>query len=125
VLAFAYVQQERYAEALADIERRRQIVDRRWTWAALAYVYGRSGHVAEAQAAIEKLKQVNRGPRINPGPFCIACVGNDNEPALSWLMEARAQHAQILTTLKVDPVFDPLRNDPRFQEILQTVGPGN
>jgi TolB-like protein/DNA-binding winged helix-turn-helix (wHTH) protein/Tfp pilus assembly protein PilF len=125
VLAFAYVQQEKYAEALADIERWRQIDDRPWTWAALAYVYGRSGRVPEAQAAIEKLKQVNHGPRIDPGPFCIAYAGNDNEQALSWLMRARAQHAQILTTLKVDPVFDPLRNDPRFQGILQSVGLGN
>jgi TolB-like protein/DNA-binding winged helix-turn-helix (wHTH) protein/Tfp pilus assembly protein PilF len=122
VLAFAYVQQGNYAEAVADVERWRQIDDRPWTWAALAYVYGRSGRAAQAQAAIEKLKRVNRGPRIDPGPFCIAYVGNDNDKALAWLAKARAQHAQILTTLKVDPVFDPLRADPRFRELLHTVG---
>ncbi|MFZ0235534.1 MAG: tetratricopeptide repeat protein, partial [Candidatus Acidiferrales bacterium] len=122
VLAFAYVQQGKFAEAVADVERWRRIDDRAWTWAALAYVYGRSGHAAQAQAAIEKLKQMSRGSRVDPGPFCIAYVGNDNEQALAWLMKARAQHAQILTTLKVDPVFDPLRGDPRFRELLQTTG---
>ena len=122
VLAFAYVQQGKYPEAVADVERWRQIDDRPWTWAALAYVYGRSGRAAQAQAAIEKLQQVNRGPRIDPGPFCIAYVGNDNEKALAWLAKARAQHAQILTTLKVDPVFDPLRGDARFRELLLAAG---
>src|SRR5271155_2336971 len=65
---------------------------RPWTWAALAYVYGRSGHPAEAHAAIKKLKQVSRGRRIDPGPFCIAYVGNDNEQAIAWLLKARSQH---------------------------------
>jgi TolB-like protein/DNA-binding winged helix-turn-helix (wHTH) protein/Tfp pilus assembly protein PilF len=122
VLAFAYLQEGRTAEALADVERWRQIDDRPWTWAALAYGYGRSGNAAQAQAAIDKLKQPSRGHRIDPGPFCIAYIGNDNEQALAWLMKARAQHAEILTTLKVDPVFDPLRDDPRFRDLLQVVG---
>ncbi|MGA7913920.1 MAG: winged helix-turn-helix domain-containing protein [Candidatus Acidiferrales bacterium] len=122
VLAFAYVQQGKFADAIADVERWRQVDDRPWTWAALAYVYGRAGRAGDAQAAIAKLQQVNRGRRLDPGPFCIAYIGNDNEQALGWLMKARAQHAQILTTLKVDPVFDPLRGDPRFRELLRVVG---
>jgi Tfp pilus assembly protein PilF len=121
ILAFAYVQQGKFPEAVADVERWRRIDRRPWSWAALAYVYGRSGHPAQALAAINKLKQLSRPSRIDPGPFCIAYIGNDNDQAMAWLLKARAQHAQILTTLKVDPVFDPLRSDPRFQTLLRTV----
>ena len=123
VLAFAYVQQGKFAEAIADVERWRQVDDRPWTWAALAYVYGRAGRAGDAQAAIAKLQQVNRGRRVDPGPFCIAYIGNDNEQALGWLVKARAQHAQILTTLKVDPVFDPLRGRCAFSRTLAGCGP--
>jgi hypothetical protein len=38
------------------------------------------------------------------------------------LEKAYDQHSNGLTALKVDPVYDPLRNDPRFQNLLQRVG---
>jgi hypothetical protein len=38
------------------------------------------------------------------------------------LEKAYAQHSNGLTSLKVEPAYDPLRGDPRFQELLQRVG---
>jgi serine/threonine-protein kinase len=46
----------------------------------------------------------------------------DNEQTLVWLEKAYAQHSNGLTALKVDPVYDPLRGDPRFQRLLAQVG---
>jgi hypothetical protein len=46
----------------------------------------------------------------------------DKKQALAWLEKAYLQHSNALTALKVDPVYDPLRNDPRFQNLLQHVG---
>jgi hypothetical protein len=48
-------------------------------------------------------------------------VGNKEE-AIAWLQKGYAQHSNVLTTLKVEPGFDPLRSDARFQELLQPVG---
>ena len=39
-----------------------------------------------------------------------------------WLEKAYAQHSSGLTTLKVDPAYDPLRDDPRFQNLMRRVG---
>jgi hypothetical protein len=50
-----------------------------------------------------------------------AAMGN-TEQALSWLEQARAQRSNGMVTLKVDPAWDPLRAEPRFQELLRAAG---
>jgi len=45
----------------------------------------------------------------------------NKEQAFIWLEKGYSQHAS-LTTLKVDPIYDPLRGDPRFQNLLHGVG---
>jgi tetratricopeptide (TPR) repeat protein len=42
-----------------------------------------------------------------------------NEEALKWLEKAYEAHDQNMPYLSVDPIFDNLRADPRFQEILR------
>jgi hypothetical protein len=46
----------------------------------------------------------------------------DKEQALVWLEKAYAQHSNELVSLKVNPGYDSLRNDPRFQDLLRHVG---
>ncbi|HXM95409.1 MAG TPA: hypothetical protein VOA64_14340 [Candidatus Dormibacteraeota bacterium] len=47
---------------------------------------------------------------------------DDKDDAFAWLQKAYSEHSNALTTLKVDPTFDPLRSDPRFQELVRRVG---
>ena len=46
----------------------------------------------------------------------------DNEQALAWLDKACNERAVWIPFLKVDLKFDPLRSNPRFQELLKKVG---
>jgi TolB-like protein/DNA-binding winged helix-turn-helix (wHTH) protein/lipoprotein NlpI len=120
---FAYTQQGRYREALADIEQWRKVEDGPWIWAMQAYVYGRSGQRAQAQRALEKLKRYNGRQSIDPWALLLSHIGMGNkELAFATLEKAYAQHSNIMTTLKVDPVFDPLRTDPRFADFTHRVG---
>jgi tetratricopeptide (TPR) repeat protein len=50
-----------------------------------------------------------------------ALAGETNQ-ALEWLEKAYAEHSDHLVLLKVDPIFDPLRGDPRFADLLRRVG---
>ncbi len=53
----------------------------------------------------------------------MAYIGmNKEEEAFAYLWKAYERHSTSLTALKVDPLFDPLRGDPRFQTILRGVG---
>jgi TolB-like protein len=51
------------------------------------------------------------------GEVCLA-LGDRNQ-ALDWLEKAYAERARALVMLKVEPKVDPLRSDPRFQDLLR------
>jgi len=64
-----------------------------------------------------------RGRSLNPVIMLWAHLGMGNkEEALADLEKAYSEHLNNLTTLKVDPAFDSLRSDPRFQDLLRRVG---
>jgi len=46
----------------------------------------------------------------------------EKEQALTWLQKAYEERAGGITFIKVNPTFDGLRSDPRFQELLRRVG---
>jgi tetratricopeptide (TPR) repeat protein len=120
----AYVEKGLFADALADIEQRRRAAgDGPWYWLALAYVYGRSGQQAQARRALEKLEQLNRREPIDPAVLAWAytAIGNKDQ-AFACLEKAYSQRSNLLVTLKVEPGYDPLRSDPRFQDLLRRVG---
>jgi tetratricopeptide (TPR) repeat protein len=123
LLVFAYVQKGLFADAVADTAKWHRIDDGPGSWAIEAYVYGRSGQRVEARRALEKLQLLNRHRQMDPAAIVLAYVGMDNkEEAFAWLQKAYSEHSNALTTLKVDPIYDPLRSDPRFQDLVRRVG---
>jgi TolB-like protein/DNA-binding winged helix-turn-helix (wHTH) protein/Flp pilus assembly protein TadD len=118
----AYEEKGAFADALANLEKSRPPYNS-WTFSELAYVYGRTGQEAQAALALAKLEQLNRGQPVDPIVFVPPYVGMDKkDEAFSWLNKAYAQHSNALTGLKVDPIYDSLRGDPRFQDLLRRVG---
>ncbi|MGA8493226.1 MAG: hypothetical protein WB711_22585 [Terriglobales bacterium] len=53
----------------------------------------------------------------------MAYIGLGNiDQAVRWLEKAHSEHSSSLTALKVDPTYDPLRGDSRFQKLLRQIG---
>ncbi len=67
---------------------------------------------------------MNRRRPFDPGAILCTYVGMaDMDQALPWFEKAYAERSVALTSLKVNPLYDPVRSDPRFQEILRRVFP--
>jgi len=120
----AYMQQGRFTEAEAELGQwRRQSGDGTNTNSRLVYLYGRMGQKDKARAELKKLEAMTQTLRPDPVAMAMAYLGvGNNDAALSSLERAYAQRSNLLTALKVEPVYDPLRDDPRFQELLRRVG---
>lgn len=120
VIDYAYAQQGRFAEALADIENWHRADDSFWIFSGEGYVQGRASQPVQARRALEKLELINGRRQIDPLAFVLPYVGLANkDKAFAWLDKAIAYHSPGLTALKVEPIFDPLRGDPRFQSVLK------
>jgi len=123
IIIAPYLAKGMFKEALAEADRWREQDDSPWPWLAYVEIYGRWGRLAEARKAFERFKHENRGSRIQSAPAMSAAYVSlgDKEKALDWLEQAYREHSNAMTGLKVEPGCDPLRNEPRFQELLRLV----
>jgi hypothetical protein len=94
-------------------------------WSTLAYIYGHAGRTAEAQRAIQELERLREGEPVQARVLAWSYAGvRDTAQTLAWLEKAYAEHSGELPALKVNPAYDFLRGDARFQRLLERVGLG-
>jgi serine/threonine-protein kinase len=117
----AYLETGRNAEALAHLETWSALpADTPWAWSQKAYVFGRVGRTEQARHALDRLLQLNRARQMDPIVLAEAYLGlGDKQHALDWLEKAYQEHSFSLTALKVNPAYDLVRSEPRFQKILR------
>ena len=119
-----YLKKGMFQEVLADLETEQGSKNESpWYWAELAYREGQVGRTAEARRAMKKLRDMNRRKQIDPLAMAIACLGlNEGSEAMDWLDKSYAGHSISLISVKVDPLFDPLRGESKFKNILRGMG---
>lgn len=120
VIFCAYMQKGMFEEARAVMDKPGV---NPWQLSNMAYLYGRAGESAKARQKIKELLELNQRQPVDPMIVAQAYVGiGNNDEAIAWLEKAYTQHSNNLTALNVEPVYDPLRGDPRFQNLLRQVG---
>jgi TolB-like protein/DNA-binding winged helix-turn-helix (wHTH) protein len=124
VIVLAYVETGRFADALEHIRQWRVADPGPWTWAAEAYVDGRSGERAKADSAIREMHEESRGATFDLQPLeALAYAGlKDKDHVLEALEAGFNEHSSMLNELNVGPQYDFLRDDPRFRELVHRVG---
>jgi adenylate cyclase len=87
---------------------------------ALARGFKEGGYSAALQSVAEML--VARSQKIYVSAWQIGTLytrAGKNDEALDWLEKAYQAHDQNMPYLSVDPIFDILRDDPRYQNLLR------
>ena len=123
-LGNVYVGRGKYQEAIAEYQQSVPLSgDSPDEPASLAYAYALSGNKKESQKLLEDL--IDRSKRSYVPPTLIGtiygCLGDKNQ-AFAWLDKAFDGRDFLLVYLKADPMFDPLRSDPRFPALVRRVG---
>lgn len=122
LIELAYLQTGQCSAALDD-SHTRPVENASWFWSETAYLNSRCGAPESARQALARLLELEKQHPHNPIAVGIAYLGvGDNEATLEWLDKAYEQRSNELTKLKADPIFDPLRGYPRFQDLLHRVG---
>jgi TolB-like protein/Tfp pilus assembly protein PilF len=119
----SYLQLGRYDEAVDLINRWADGEEGAWKLAWTAAVYGRSGHAEKARRALAKLEQISRSRADRTAILLIAYSGTgQGERVIELLQNAYSEHSNAVVQIKVDPLYDSIRSDPRFEDLLRRVG---
>ena len=118
-----YLQLGRYDEALGIVDYLAVREEGPWTWAFKAAVYGRSGQGEEARRALAKVERMAGSRADGTASLLTAYLGTgQNDRVLELLQKAYSEHSNAVVQIKVDPMYDSVRSDPRFEELLRKVG---
>ncbi len=120
----AFVQAGEYDRAIEVCERWIPKVRRKQGLRALlAYAHAAAGRRDEALGIVRELEGAADGDSVAPDHLALVYIGlGDDDRAFDWLDEALNQRVWYLVYLNADPVFEPLRSDPRFARLVAEVG---
>lgn len=121
---FALIAKGAPNEAIPVLEKSVKLSDRNpAVIGVLVRAYAHAGRRAEAISLLEELKRRQQKGYIPAAVFVNAYLGlGDKEQAFAWMERAYQEQSMILQYLKVHPFFDPVRDDPRFKDLVRRVG---
>ena len=121
-LGQAFVQKHMYNDAIAELQKAIALSGGSSTCTSnLAYAYAVSGMKNEAVKILNDLKDRSNHAFSDAPEIALVYVGlNDKDQAMAWLEKAYGERFNPGVLLR--PAFDPLRSDPRFQDLLRRIG---
>jgi TolB-like protein/Tfp pilus assembly protein PilF len=121
-LGWSYSQKEMYEKALEEFQKAKDLYK---DWqpqieSSIGITYALMGHREEAEKVLDNLLEQS-GQKYVPQIFFarLYFALEENEKGFEWLTMAFDQGNPWLVWLKVDPLYDSVRSDPRFIEILK------
>jgi TolB-like protein/DNA-binding winged helix-turn-helix (wHTH) protein/Tfp pilus assembly protein PilF len=122
-LGQCYLAGRRYREAIDELELANTLGTTPLIISDLGCAYAASGHVAKAKAILQTLEQKTHSSYVSPYLIAVIhCALGEKGKAFGWLERAYDERDSRLSYLLVDSRMDPLRSDPRFQDLLRRAG---
>jgi tetratricopeptide (TPR) repeat protein len=123
-LGHTYAANQQFEEAIAAAAKAVELSDRApGALGMLGLAYGLAGRQADALKILNELLDLNKIRYVTPAALVNVYIGlGDKEQAFVWLEKAYQERSNYLAYLKVFPIIDPLRSDPRYADLVRRVG---
>jgi serine/threonine-protein kinase len=120
-LGAAYIQKGQYQRAIDELQTALKLsVEDAYAAGLLGQAYARAGRKAEALRIIETFQEQSKRQYVSAYAVAAVYTGlGDKDQAIAWLEKAYEDRSDWLYYAKVEPWLDPLRSDPRFQDLLR------
>ena len=120
-LSYIYMEESKTSEAVAELERTlTKSADDQTTLSFLGLAYARAGRRADAQRILDDLNERSKHGYIAAESMARIYVGlGEKDKALEWLEKDREDRRITNVMPKINPLYDPLRSDPRFADLLR------
>jgi serine/threonine-protein kinase len=121
ILGLAYQQKRMYPEAIAELERARELSgDGPAYVASLGHAYAIAGREADARRCLEEMRRTSERRFVASEQISLIHVGlGEREAALDLLEKGEEERSNWLMNIAIDRRLDPLRSDTRFQQLLR------
>ena len=119
ILGLAYAGKTMYRGAATAFRNSVIFGDPIWV-GHLGYAYAKAGERDEALKALNKLKRLSKRKFVGADVLAAVYAGlGDKDQAFRSLAKAIEERDSALAYAKIEPMYDPLRSDPRFQDLLR------
>jgi len=122
LLGLSFLKKGDTAGAIAELEKSKAPDPGAWYQGFLGYAYAISGDRARAEQALRELEELAKRQYVSPTAFAAIYLGlGQKEKCLDWLEKAYEQQDSACWYLKIDQIYDSVRNEPRFQALVEKI----
>jgi len=124
-LGHAFVQTSNYERAIEQFQQAVKLPSGNPSdLAGLAFAYARSGRRDEARKILARLRTLSQTKHVRLDRFALVYLGlGEQQEAIRCLEKAYAETERpALIYLTVEPEFDSLRSNQRFQDFMRRIG---
>ena len=123
-LGIAYAGQGHFSTALREFKKARELSGPDpYLDGLIGFAQASSGNVSVARELLHDLRERSKREYVPAFSMAIICIGLKNrDEAFDWLGKAYQDRSTYMVWLKTDPLYDPLRSDPRFNPLMKKMG---
>ena len=122
-IGISYVNQGHFKEGIPELQRGIELLPGDpYSLGQLGIAYALSGDRPRAHEILSKLQDPSQ-PNLPAYSIATVYAGlADKEQTIYWLKKGYEERNDEMVYMKIEPVLDPIRSDPRFQDLIRQVG---